>query len=204
MENRTRNSVVIGVKFGAGRAIPRPLRAALLLLVASLVLSGPAGGVLDLSWFTIDGGGAMGTTGGTLVLGGTVGQPDAGALVGGTYELYGGFWSLGEAQSGIWDPPGSESALPVVFRVTAGAPNPFVHATGIYLDLPEPRPVQIQVLDPGGRSIRRICDFTLPAGHHRFSWDGRTDGGQAAASGAYMIKVRAGNDETHRSVILMR
>jgi hypothetical protein len=48
----------------------------------------------DLSWYTIDGGGGMRTTGGTFALSGTIGQPDAsGALTGGTFRLTGGFWS---------------------------------------------------------------------------------------------------------------
>ena len=46
----------------------------------------------DLSWYTIDGGGATSSTGGSYSLGGTIGQPDAGVLSGGTYTLNGGFW----------------------------------------------------------------------------------------------------------------
>jgi len=46
----------------------------------------------DLSWHTIDGGGAMRSTGGAFELSGTIGQPDAGRLSGGTVEISGGFW----------------------------------------------------------------------------------------------------------------
>jgi hypothetical protein len=46
----------------------------------------------DLSWSTIDGGGTV-STGGSYALGGSIGQPAAGALSGGTYTLNGGFWS---------------------------------------------------------------------------------------------------------------
>jgi len=45
----------------------------------------------DLSWYTIDGGGAF-STGGSYSLGGSIGQPDAGSLSGGSYQLNGGFW----------------------------------------------------------------------------------------------------------------
>jgi hypothetical protein len=47
----------------------------------------------DLSWFTVDGGGATFSTGGVFELGGTIGQPDAGVMTGGTFELVGGFWA---------------------------------------------------------------------------------------------------------------
>lgn len=52
----------------------------------------------ELSWNTIDDGGATFSTGGTYSLGGTIGQPDAGSfaapLTGGNFELVGGFWPV--------------------------------------------------------------------------------------------------------------
>lgn len=50
---------------------------------------GPA---YDLIWSTIDGGGGA-STGGDYSLAGTVGQPDAGHMSSGSYEVGGGFWS---------------------------------------------------------------------------------------------------------------
>jgi hypothetical protein len=49
----------------------------------------------DLTWFTVDGGGGMFSTGGVFELGGTIGQPDAGpvTMTGGSFELIGGFWA---------------------------------------------------------------------------------------------------------------
>jgi hypothetical protein len=43
----------------------------------------------------VDAGGQTFSTGGGYTLGGTVGQPDAGALSGGDYVLGGGFWGGG-------------------------------------------------------------------------------------------------------------
>jgi hypothetical protein len=50
----------------------------------------------DLDWWTIDGGGDMFATGGAFELSGTIGQPDANAVVmtGGNFELLGGFWAV--------------------------------------------------------------------------------------------------------------
>lgn len=51
----------------------------------------------DIDWYTIDGGGAMWSTGDGLELGGTIGQPEAGVMTGtdyqGTFALTGGFWA---------------------------------------------------------------------------------------------------------------
>lgn len=63
----------------------------LLVLPAGLAY----GGGFDLSWRSIDGGGAMSSTGGGFELSGTIGQLDANAvaLAGGSFEITGGFWA---------------------------------------------------------------------------------------------------------------
>ena len=51
----------------------------------------------DLDWYTIDGGGEMWSMGNDFELSGTIGQPDAGAVMtGGDFELIGGFWKPAE------------------------------------------------------------------------------------------------------------
>jgi hypothetical protein len=45
-----------------------------------------------INWFTIDGGGGT-STGSVYSISGTIGQPDAGAMSGGSYRLEGGFWN---------------------------------------------------------------------------------------------------------------
>jgi hypothetical protein len=47
----------------------------------------------SIDWFTIDGGGGT-STGGVFSVSGTIGQPDAGVMSGGTYSLVGGFWGI--------------------------------------------------------------------------------------------------------------
>ena len=65
----------------------------ILACLAAFALIPAASAQFDLSWYTIDGGGAMFSTGGTFSLGGTIGQPDAGVMSGGTFTLTGGFWA---------------------------------------------------------------------------------------------------------------
>jgi len=52
-----------------------------------------AGQEFEVNWFTVDGGGGMESTGGAFRLSGTIGQPDAGVMSGGTFTLTGGFWA---------------------------------------------------------------------------------------------------------------
>jgi hypothetical protein len=73
------------------------LRILLLLALAALTLAGlgsalARAGLYDLNWFTVDGGGGRSASG-IYSMQGSIGQPDAGAQVGGPYNLHGGFWS---------------------------------------------------------------------------------------------------------------
>ena len=81
--------------------------AVVLLLIGSSVLA-QSGGGYDLTWNTVDGGGYTFSTGGNYSLGGTVGQPDAGVLTGGSYTLVGGFWGGAGVQCKLY--------LPLVLR----------------------------------------------------------------------------------------
>lgn len=79
------------------------LAAALALILVVVVVSphvAAQSGGYDLTWSTIDGGGAAFSTGGAYTLGGTIGQLDAGLLSGGPYTLSGGFWIGGGGESG--------------------------------------------------------------------------------------------------------
>ena len=82
------------------------------LLFAGIDLALAQGGGFDLTWFTVDGGGASGLGGGGFTLSGTAGQPEAGATSGGGYALVGGFW----AGLGGQPEPRAYLYLPLVLR----------------------------------------------------------------------------------------
>jgi hypothetical protein len=81
-----------------GQALPAgsPRGLPLLPIPGDLPSGGPGGAdgpsAFDLDWYTVDGGGATYLTGGQYTLGATAGQPDAGSMSGGDFELGGGFW----------------------------------------------------------------------------------------------------------------
>jgi hypothetical protein len=72
--------------------IPTILVVAIAVLLLAAVAQAQSGGDYDLSWWTVDGGGTMYSTGGDYSLGGTAGQPDSAVWSGGGYSLAGGFW----------------------------------------------------------------------------------------------------------------
>jgi len=87
------------------------LALATLLLLASVALRqaqdvalAQSGGGYDLTWNTVDSGGATFSSGGNYSLGGAIGQPDAGVLSGGDYTLACGFWGSGAVEYNIYLP----------------------------------------------------------------------------------------------------
>ena len=88
------------------------LIAAALALLGSVTLAqahsaqlAPAGGGgFEISWYTMDSGGATFSTGGSYSLGGTIGQVDAGTLSSGSFTLNGGFWPGASGQYRVYLP----------------------------------------------------------------------------------------------------
>jgi hypothetical protein len=82
-------------------------------LAAARALAQPGGG-FAIGWATVDGGGTISAAGGGYELGGTIGQPDAGTLTGGSYTLEGGFWPGAAALTSTPTPTmtGTASATP--------------------------------------------------------------------------------------------
>ena len=71
-----------------------PALALMALAAFTLLAANAAAQPYEVSWWTVDGGGATGA-GGPYMLTGTSGQPDAGGpFAGGPYSLHSGFWSL--------------------------------------------------------------------------------------------------------------
>jgi hypothetical protein len=62
------------------------------LAMLALASTASAQGGYDISWWTVSGGGHTFSSGDSYTLGGTIGQPATGIMLGGSYGLDGGFW----------------------------------------------------------------------------------------------------------------
>lgn len=67
------------------------MRIARLVPLLSLSITACAHAQFAVAWWTVDGGGGT-SSGGLFTLSGTIGQPDAGVLAGGSFSIHGGFW----------------------------------------------------------------------------------------------------------------
>jgi hypothetical protein len=75
-----------------------------------------ANAVLNVDWYSIDAGGST-TTGGTLTLRGTIGQPDAHVASGGTYVLDGGFRTISHCVVSDANEDGSVDVIDLLYLV---------------------------------------------------------------------------------------
>lgn len=83
------------------------------------------------------------------------------------------------------------------------SPNPLNPRATIRFAIPERARVRIAVYDVAGRRVATIADRAFDAGANAVSWDGTTDGGRAAASGVYLIRMEtAGATDSVKAVLL--
>ena len=98
---------------------------------------------------------------------------------------------------------------PARTRLFANYPNPFNPETWIPFTLAAEGDVVVNVYDVNGSRVRSIALGRLPAGRYSdrdraARWDGRNDAGEAAASGAYIYELRAGDAREMRRMIIRK
>lgn len=109
--------------------------AALLISIAT-----PTQAQFEVTRSTMDGGGGS-SGGGEFQVSGTVGQPDAGVLSGGGYQLTGGFWGIGVESTTPTETPTETTETPTPTPTdTTGGETPTVTPSGIYFDV-QPNPL---------------------------------------------------------------
>lgn len=98
----------------------------------------------------------------------------------------------------------SYTPRPVAFALHANHPNPFNPQTVIPFDLPQANAVRLDILDLLGQPVRHLVAGELPPGPGRIIWDGHDDLGRPAATGVYLVRLRAGPYEQTRRMLLLR
>ena len=105
---------------------------------------------------------------------------------------------LGSPPSGVPETPPAGAR-----RVLEVGPVPFRSELGLAMTLASARDAALDVFDARGRLVRRLLRRTLPAGVHRFSWDGTTEAGARAPAGIYFVRYTGGGaTEVRRAVRL--
>ncbi len=102
--------------------------------------------------------------------------------------------------TGIGAPP-----VPTSFALHPNVPNPFNPITTIAYDIPEGgADVNITIYDVAGRMVRELVDEHRSAGTWSVQWNGDDDRGQRVASGVYFYRMRAGEFNETRKMVLLK
>ncbi len=72
------------------------------------------------------------------------------------------------------------------------APNPFNSTVTIRFGLPVPESVVLSIYNILGQRVQLLANETWEAGLHQVTWDGRDRKGRALATGAYFVRLEAG------------
>ena len=90
------------------------------------------------------------------------------------------------------------------WELSQNYPNPFNPHTTIALTVPSPTRAQLVIYDVAGRRVRTLLNGEVQRGVLHVEWDGRTDTGQAAASGVYFYQLRVEGVKMARKMVLLR
>jgi hypothetical protein len=97
-----------------------------------------------------------------------------------------------------------EDLVPREFFLSQNYPNPFNPATSISYGLPQDSRVRIEVFNILGQNVRTLVDEDQQAGYKRVIWDGRDRNGRAVASGVYFYRLKAGDSQETKKMLMVK
>lgn len=95
------------------------------------------------------------------------------------------------------------AARPVV-QLAAAQPNPAVGTARIAFTLSEAQDVELTVFDLAGREVASLAKGRFAPGQHAVAWSGRDQGGRLLPSGAYMYRLRTGQQAQVKKLLFVR
>lgn len=95
-------------------------------------------------------------------------------------------------------------ALPAAFGLTQNYPNPFNPVTRIRYQLPQSSHVLLEVFNTLGKRVAVLADAAQPAGYYSLTWIARDEQGNRLPSGIYVYRLRAGNFNQIRKLVLVK
>jgi hypothetical protein len=102
------------------------------------------------------------------------------------------------------------SSRPIAFELGQNYPNPFNPSTTIKFTLSSPGdggitlPTILRIYNVLGEVVRTLVDEPMAPGVHHEVWDGKDDQGNKVASGIYFYRLRAGDFQHTKKMVLMK
>ncbi len=90
------------------------------------------------------------------------------------------------------------------FHLHPNYPNPFNQSTFICFEIAQKKRVDIKIYDLSGRLVKNLVNQEFSPGLYQIQWNGTNYSGEIVASGAYLIKVIAGNQNRSGKAIFLK
>ncbi len=100
------------------------------------------------------------------------------------------------------DPP--HANVPNRFELSQNYPNPFNPNTNISFQITDLGFVELKIYDVTGKLVRTLLSETKPPGSYEVQWDGKDHNGNEVGSGAYFYRLKAGELNGVRKMLLLR
>ncbi len=99
---------------------------------------------------------------------------------------------------------GDPMPVPEATFLAQNYPNPFNPNTIITFGLKKKGHVRLSIYDAAGRLVATLIDGSRSAGKYAAAWNGKDRNGTDTASGVYFYRLRAGDFEETKKMILLR
>jgi hypothetical protein len=111
-------------------------------------------------------------------------------------------YTIGDGGTGVGDSEhGARQDAP---SLRQNFPNPLNPETSVAFTIPAAAHVLLEVYDASGRLVRVLADGEYPAGEHEVVWDGRDREGRSVSAGVYFCRMRSGDVERERKMVILK
>jgi len=122
----------------------------------------------------------------------------------GNPRVYGGRIDMGAYENQNVVVNTDENLIPLITKLNQNYPNPFNPTTTINYSLRENSKVTLNIYNIKGQKVKQLVSDQLPAGQHSVVWNGKDENKKPVSSGIYFYKLKTGDFEKTRKMILMK
>ncbi|MCK5052603.1 MAG: T9SS type A sorting domain-containing protein [Candidatus Cloacimonetes bacterium] len=83
-------------------------------------------------------------------------------------------------------------------------PNPFNPTTTINYSLKENSKVSLNIYNIKGQKVKQLVSDQFPSGQYSVIWNGTDDNNKSVSSGIYFYKLKSGDFEKTKKMLLMK
>jgi hypothetical protein len=155
----------------------------------SCLLDDDAAGSPLLSWFD------------TLAVGNTISKAQGPFIFSfGTYKIT----PRDLADVGVGVAVENNNNLAYSYKLKQNYPNPFNPTTHVAFQIPETKRVNISIYNILGQKVRTLASRKFTPGSHVMIWNGKNENGATVPSGAYFLRMEAGDFTSVKKMLFLK